>query len=89
MSSLPTVDDDGGGEPALDGSLLLDLVTLAGWDVHVTLHDLGVKVSGRRGPEEIVLFGRSVAEVAIDFFKAAHATETPDPGPWRGLRPLQ
>jgi hypothetical protein len=77
MTSLASGDEDGGVEPALDGGLLLALLGLVGWEIHVTLHDLGVKVLGRRGADEIVLFGRSVAEVAVEFFKAAHETTPP------------
>jgi hypothetical protein len=75
LTSLPSIDEDRGVEPALSGGLLLDLLGLAGWEIRVTLHDLGVKAFGRRGADEIVRFGRSVADVAIEFFKAAHETE--------------
>jgi hypothetical protein len=52
--------------------LLLGLLALQGWEIDVTLHDLGVKVVGRRGADEIIRLGRSVAQVAVDFFEAAH-----------------
>jgi hypothetical protein len=81
MTSLPSAHEDHVVEPALAGGLLLDLLGLAGWEIHVSLHDLGVKVFGRRGADEIVRFGRSVADVAIEFFKAAHETEPPDVTP--------
>jgi hypothetical protein len=72
VSSLPiTVEADVWRHS--DGALLLDLLALAGWEIHVTLHDLGVKVLGRKGANEVVRFGGSLAEVTIDFFKAAHA----------------
>jgi hypothetical protein len=36
------------------------------------MHDLGAKVVGRRDGDEIVRLGRSVAQVAVDFFEGAH-----------------
>jgi hypothetical protein len=59
-------------EPAADGFLLLGLLSLQGWEIDITLHDLGVTLVGRRGTDEISRLGGSVAQVAVDFFKAAH-----------------
>ncbi|MDX6424800.1 MAG: hypothetical protein QOD52_205 [Gaiellaceae bacterium] len=59
-------------EPAADGFLLLGLLSLQGWEIDITLHDLGVTLVGRRGADEISRIGGSVAQVAVDFFKAAH-----------------
>jgi hypothetical protein len=81
MSVQPSSHGDRALDPVLDGGLLLELLGLAGWEIHVSLHDLGVKASGRRGAVEIVQFGRSVAEIAIEFFKAAYETESPDVTP--------
>ena len=61
-------------EAAGDGSLLLDLLTLQGWEIHIIVHDLGVKVVGQRDADEVIGHGGSVAQVAVDFFKAAHHT---------------
>jgi hypothetical protein len=47
-------------------------LSLQGWEIDITLHDLGVTLVGRRGTEEISRLGGSVAQVAVDFFKAAH-----------------
>ena len=71
MSILPRSDEEGVVGLPTDGALLLDLLALGGWEIQVTLHDLGVKLRGRRGAEEIVRFGGSVSEVSFDFFKAA------------------
>jgi hypothetical protein len=72
MSFARSVGEDREVEPVADGSLLLCLLALQGWEIHVTPHDLGVEVAGRRGTDEIIRLGRSVAQVAVDFFKAAH-----------------
>jgi hypothetical protein len=72
MSRATSVAEDRRVEPAADGSLLLNLLALQGWEIHVTMHDLGAKVVGRRDGDEIVRLGRSVAQVAVDFFEAAH-----------------
>ncbi|MDX6453340.1 MAG: hypothetical protein QOH16_3389 [Gaiellaceae bacterium] len=69
-------------EPAADGFLLLGLLSLQGWEIDITLHDLGVTLVGRRGADEIVRRGRSVAQIAVDFFDAAHQA-------MRGPRELQ
>jgi hypothetical protein len=44
---------------------------LAGWEVEVTLHDLGVKVVGWRDDERVVRYAGSVAAAAIVFLEAA------------------
>jgi hypothetical protein len=72
MSRATSVAEERRVEPAADGSLLLSLLALQGWEIHVTKHDLGVKVVGRSGADEIVRLGRSVGQVAVDFFEAAH-----------------
>jgi hypothetical protein len=72
LSRATSLDEDRAVEAAADGSLLLDLLALQRWEIHVTVHDLGVKVVGRRGADEVVRHGGSVAQVAVDFFKAAH-----------------
>jgi hypothetical protein len=61
-------------EPAADGFLLLGLLSLQGWEIDITLHDLGVTLVGRRGAAEVSRLGRSVAQIAVDFFEAAHDT---------------
>jgi hypothetical protein len=61
-------------EPAADGFLLLGLLSLQGWEIDITLHDLGVTLVGRRGADEVVQLGRSVAQIAVEFFEAAHRT---------------
>jgi hypothetical protein len=77
MSLAANLEEDRQFEPAADGSLLLGLLALQGWEIHVTRHDLGVEVVGRRDANEIVRLGGSVAQVAVDFFEAAHhATRT-------------
>ena len=76
MSSRPSSDEESGVTRATD-SLLLKLLALDGWKIEVTTHDLGVKVLGRRGAEEIVRFGRSASEVSFEFFKAAHGEAPP------------
>ncbi|HEX4680259.1 MAG TPA: hypothetical protein VH210_13760 [Gaiellaceae bacterium] len=72
MNRATSLDDYRAVEAAADGSLLLDLLTLQGWEIHVTVHDLGVKVVGQRDADEIIRHGGSVAQIAVDFFKAAH-----------------
>jgi hypothetical protein len=72
MSRATSVDEDGEAEPAADGSLLLGLLALQGWEIQVTPHDLGVEVVGRRDALEISWLGRSLAQVAVDFFEAVH-----------------
>jgi hypothetical protein len=72
MSSATSIDDDRELEPAGDGSLLLGLLALQGWEIRVTPHDLGVEVVGRRDGVEISWLGRSLARVAVDFFEAVH-----------------
>jgi hypothetical protein len=72
MSHATSVDENREAEPAVDGSLLLGLLALQGWEIHVTPHDLGVEVVGRRDSLEISWLGRSLAQVAVDFFEAVH-----------------
>jgi hypothetical protein len=72
MSRATSVAEDREVEPAADGSLLLSLLALQGWEIRVAMHDVGVKVIGRRDADEIIRLGRSVAQVALDFFEAAH-----------------
>jgi hypothetical protein len=72
MSRATSVPEDRAVEHAADGSLLLSLLALQGWEIDITLHDLGVRVVGRRDADEIIRLGRSVAQVAVDFFEAAH-----------------
>lgn len=74
MNRATSLDEYRAVEAAADGSLLLGLLTLQGWEIHVTVHDLGVKVVGQRDADEIIGHGGSVAQVAVDFFKAAHHT---------------
>jgi hypothetical protein len=71
MNRATSVDEDR-VEPSPDGFLLLALLARQGWEIHVTVHDLGVTVVGRRDAHEISRLGGSVAEVAVDFFEAAH-----------------
>jgi hypothetical protein len=72
MSRATSVNENREAEPAGDGSLLLGLLALQGWEIHVTPHDLGVEVVGRRDAVEISWLGRSLAQVAVDFFEAVH-----------------
>jgi hypothetical protein len=72
MSRATSVEENREVEPAADGSLLLGLLALQGWQIHVTPHDLGVEVVGRRDGVEISWLGRSLAQVAVDFFEAVH-----------------
>jgi hypothetical protein len=69
---LSTIVEHQDVEPAEDGFLLLGLLSLQGWEIQISLHDLGVTVVGRRGADEVVRPGGSVAQVAVDFFEAAH-----------------
>jgi len=72
MSSATSIDDGREVEPAADGSLLLGLLALQGWEIRVMPHDLGVEVVGRRDAVEISWLGRSLAQVAVGFFEAVH-----------------
>jgi hypothetical protein len=73
MNRALNVREESEVEPAADGFLLLGLLSLQGWEIDITLHDLGVTLAGRKGTDEISRIGGSVAQVAVDFFKAAHS----------------
>ena len=72
MNSAVNVHEESDVEPGADGFLLLGLLAAQGWEIQITLHDLGVEVRGRRGGDEIVRLGGSVAQIAVGFFEAAH-----------------
>jgi hypothetical protein len=49
------------------------VLRLAGWEVEVSLNDLGVRVVGWRGDERVVRYAGSVAAAAIVFLEAARS----------------
>jgi hypothetical protein len=89
MSRAMSIDEDREVEPAPGGSLLLGLLALQGWEIHITRHDLGVKVVGRRDADEIIRLGGSVAQVAIDFFEAAHHATRVEAAPLIRTEPVE
>jgi len=89
MSRAMSVDEDREVEPAPGGSLLLGLLALQGWEIHITHHDLGVKVVGRRDADEIIRLGGYVAQVAIDFFEAAYHASRVEVAPLTRTEPVE
>lgn len=61
------------------GYLLLQLLSLQGWQTFVQAAPTGVRVTARTDARTISRVGASVAEIAVDLFKACSSIDQGEP----------